>query len=62
MEAAHKNAFTEVCAVVDNKLIKEGGIIKLSDLLETYVTRLEKIPYANPKYRSDNLKAKLVKC
>ena len=62
MEAAHKNAFTEVCAVVDNKLIKEGGIIKLSDLLETYVTRLETTPYANPKYRSDNLKAKLVKC
>ena len=28
-EAAHKDAFTEVCAIVDNKLIKEGGIIKL---------------------------------
>ena len=29
MEATHKDAFTEVCAIVDNKLIKEGGIIKL---------------------------------
>ena len=61
MEATHKDAFTEVCAIVDNKLIKEGGIIKLSDLREIYVARLEKTPFANPKYRSDSLKAKLVK-
>ena len=47
MEAAHKDAFTDVCAKVDNKLIKEGGIIKLSDLREIY----EKIPVAYPKYR-----------
>ena len=62
MEAAHKDAFTQVCAIVDNKLIKEGGIIKLSDLREICVARLEKTPFANPKYRSDSLKAKLVKC
>ena len=37
MEAAHKDAFTEVCATVDDKLIKEGSIIKLLDLRETYV-------------------------
>ena len=61
METAHKDAFTEVCAIVDNKLIKEGGIIKLSDLRETYVARLKYTPFANPKYRSDSLKAKLVK-
>ena len=61
MEAAHKDAFTEVNAIVDNKLIKEGGIIKLSDLHAIYVARLEKTPFANPKYRSDSLKAKLVK-
>ena len=58
MEATHKDAFTEVCAIVDNKLIKEDGIINLSDLLEIYVARLEKTPFANPKYRSDSLKAK----
>ena len=51
MEAAHKDAFTEVCAIVDNKLIKEGVIIKLSDLREIYVARLEKTQFANPKYR-----------
>ena len=56
METAHKDAFTEVCAIVDDKLIKEGGIIKLSDLRETYVGRLEKTLFANPKYRLDNLK------
>ena len=59
MEAAHKDAFTEVCAIVDDKLIKEGGIIKLSDLRETYVGQLEKTLFLNPKYRSDNLKEKL---
>ena len=62
MEAAHRDAFTNVCSIVDNKLIKEGGIIKLSDLREIYVAGLEKTPFASPKYRSDNLKAKLVKC
>ena len=62
MEAAHKDALTEVCAIVDNMLIKEGGIIKLSDLREIYVARLEKTPFADPEYRSDSLKAKLVKC
>ena len=57
-----KDAFTEVCAIVDSKLIKEGGIIKLSDLREIYVARLEKTPFSNPKYRSGSLKAKFVKC
>ena len=47
-EAVHKDAFTEVCAIVDNKLVTEGGIIKLSDLREIYVARLEKTPFANP--------------
>ena len=58
MEDTHKDAFTKVCAIADNKLIKEGGISKLSDVRELY----EKTPAANLKYRSDNLKAKLVKC
>ena len=62
MKAAHKDAFTKVGAIVDDKLIKEGGIIKLSDFRETYVRRLEKTLFANPKYRSDNLKEKLIKC
>ena len=51
-----------MCNNNDNKLIKEGGIIKLSDLREIYVARLEKTPFADPEYRSDSLKAKLVKC
>ena len=29
MEAAHKDAVTEVCAIVNYKFNKEGGIIKL---------------------------------
>ena len=48
MEATHKDVFTGVCAIVDNTLIKEGGIIKLSDLREIYVSRLEKTPFVNP--------------
>ena len=62
MEQAHVNAFKEVCVIVDDKLIKDCGIIKLSDLRTTYVKSLEKTPFANPKYRSENLKAKLIKC
>ena len=62
MELAHADAFKEVCVIVDDKLIKDGGIIKLSDLRTTYVKSLEKTAFANPKYRSENLKAKLIKC
>ena len=62
MELAHADAFKEVYVIVDDKLIKDGGIIKLSDLRSTYVKSLEKTAFANPKYRSENLKAKLIKC
>ena len=42
MEAAHKDAFTDVCAIVNNKFIKEGGIIKLSDLREIHTRQKKK--------------------
>ena len=61
MEAAHKDAFAEVCAVVDDTLIKGQGIIKLSDLHNIYVARLDKTPFSNQSYRSEKLKAKLTK-
>ena len=48
MEATRKYAFTKVCAIVDNKLIKEGGITKLSDQREIYDARLEKTPFVSP--------------
>ena len=61
MEAAHRDAFAEVCAVADDKLIKGHGIIKLSDLRNIYDARLDKTPFSNQSYRSEKLKARLTK-
>ena len=42
--------------------MKGKGVVKLTDLTQTYKGVLEKTPYANPHYRGENLKAKLEKC
>ena len=36
MELAHKSAYAEVCSYVDEMLIQDKGIVKLTDLLTKY--------------------------
>ena len=60
MEQAHRQAYDKICITIDLKLIHKQGIMKMSDLLLRYTKELDKTPFPNPDYRSENLKAKLM--
>ena len=51
----------EVCDVIDEDIITHKKVMKLSDLLQVYVSALENTNYPNAKYTGENLKAKLTK-
>ena len=59
LQEAHRQAFSAVCQQIDQEILKEKDILKLSDLLEVYKTALQETQYPNPNYRGENLKAKL---
>ena len=61
MEAAHAKAFSYVCAIVDANILQKMDVMKLDHLRETYVNHLRKTEYSNEGYRSEKLKAKLLK-
>lgn len=61
LEYAHRCAFQSVCQVVDNAIIQAKGMMRLTDLRQTYVSALDQTAYPNPDYRSENLKMKLMK-
>lgn len=58
-EAAHMKASEAVCRVVEQDVICDQKIVKLSDLLMIYISCLEETKYKNPQYRSGKLKSKL---
>ena len=59
MEKAHNIAFNTVCKVVDEEVLEQKYIKKLSDLCRLYISSLENTDYANPSFRGENLKKKL---
>jgi len=61
MEAAHMNAFSCVCAVVDANILREMTVMKLDHLRDIYINRLKETKYSNEGYQSEKLKAKQVK-
>ena len=61
MEQAHRQAHDNICITNDLKLIQKQGTMKMSDLLLRYTKELDKTPFPNPDYRSETLKAQLMK-
>ena len=61
MESVHCSAFQKVCAIIEDKIIDRQDIMLLKDLKVEYTTALDGTPYANPKYRIENLIAKITK-
>lgn len=59
LEDAHKKTFDLVCEVITDVIINNEKILKLSELRDLYVSHLQSTPFANPDYRSENLKLKL---
>jgi hypothetical protein len=61
MEIAHKKAYERVCTTIEANMIAKQGMVKMTDLLQQYVSKLQESPFPNPNYRSENLVAKLKK-
>ena len=61
MEAAHAKAFDCVCAIVDINILQKMAVMKLDHLRDRYISHLKGTEYSNEGYRSEKLKAKLVK-
>lgn len=57
---AHKNAFSDVCAIVEAGILIDGKVMKMSTLNDTYKSSLSKSTHNNPHYCNENLKTKLL--
>ena len=51
----------QACDVIDENIILKKTVVKFDQLRKIYVENLEKTEYPNPHYRSEKLKAKLIK-
>ena len=61
LEEAHHTAFYEVCKVIDEQILDQKKVMKLTDLRSLYSEILENTDFPNNQYRSENLKIKLEK-
>ena len=61
LEAAHNSAFDAVSSVIDQEIIRNQKIISLNDIKKIYVEALSCTDHKNEKYRSENLKSRLIK-
>ena len=61
MEAVHANAFSCVCDIVDANILQKMAVMKLDHLRDSYIDHLRGTEYSNEGYRSQKLKAKLMK-
>ena len=51
-EKVHAFTFIKVCEVIDKDILIDKKIIKLSDLISLYVSRLQETEFANQKLTS----------
>ena len=58
---AHNHAFHDVCEVIDTDVLRDKKMVKLTDLVKTYIASLELTEFANPNFRGENFKIKLEK-
>ena len=61
LEETHDKAFSHVCEILENEVIKRKKVIKLNDLRKEYVKMLEATEFANPDYRGEKIKSKIEK-
>ena len=58
-EEAHRGAFHKVCSVIDEKIVKDQKVVRLSHLRNVYISHLSEMPFPHPRYRGDKLKSKI---
>ena len=57
----YQSAFTQLVAVVQEKIIDGLDVCKMTDLQDTYIDLLDEIGIDTPNYRTEKLKARLQK-
>ena len=58
---AHQRAFDVLCITVENDILQQNKVVKLSSLQRVYVSVLGETEHSNTDYRNENLKSKLIK-
>ena len=58
---AHQRAFQNVCNSVEINVLEKNKLVKLSELQKIYTESLDESEHSNPRFRNENLKAKLIK-
>ena len=61
LEKAHRDAFANVCSVINENVVLAQRVVRLSELREIYISHLNETPFPNPNYRGEKLKSKLEK-
>ena len=61
LERAHELAFKKVCSLVEERVVPQKEVMKLSDLCKYYSGVLEGTKFPNSHYRSEKLRAKFQK-
>ena len=62
LEEAHSSAFSNVRERIDEEVILEKRVVKLTELREMYVSFLSKTSFPNPDYKAEKLRSKIEKC
>ncbi len=60
MKEAHKQALTHFRVIIEDHIIGDNQVVKLSMLRDIYVSALENTDFANSNYRNEKLKEKIV--
>jgi hypothetical protein len=60
LEEIHNMCFSQLCQVIDSKIIHGKEVMKMTDLRDLLIHYLSETPFANPNYRSHKLKSRLI--
>ena len=52
LENSHKAAFSRVCSRIEEEILNQQNIVRLSELCCTYITALSETDHPNPQYRN----------
>lgn len=60
MDETHSNCFNKLCKVTDENILLNKEIMKMTDLRDLCVEYLSETPFANPNYKTQKLKCRLM--
>lgn len=60
MDETHSNCFNKLCKAIDKNILLNKEIMKMTDLRDLYVEYLSETLFANPNYKTQKLKCRLV--